>query len=345
MKTLTKTLILICVGLLTCISAAVGQQVSPADLPICSEGALRNYALSIAKMGWRQGWANYSSDRPATNVVGNTGGEDILDGLVKMDMKFNDWNSNDFIWDQITLYCGEMAPWGYYLQVASGGTSYPLGGQPASHVLYPSEVPLLMLNGVRTAHVSAKRPDGTDGYSWGLNVINGHPCLDLYFAGRPNGFLITSNLDGTTRMYPLSKSVSGVKAPVNNGHTWRIPGHYVLQTSSIKSLVTIIEANNDPSVKVDAKVPTMVTFDVIGVYTDQFGVTQHERPATIEVELANGTNKTIKSNADKATEMLLPKGVTRVWFNWEHFAREPLWTGDVGVGVVSTPVATTTVGP
>ena len=348
MKTITLTLALICGGLFACLSNVIGQQVSPAGLPIYSQAQLRSYGLGIIKTGWRYGSANYSSDRPSTNAFGNTGAEAILDSLVSANFMFNDWNSSDMIGDQIILSDGEMSPWGYnnYAMVAAGFAYYPIGTNPAYHIVWLQDIPLLMFNNVRSAEVDALRPDGSVGNIWMLNTINGHPCLNQYFAGSENGVLVIHYLDGTMGSYPLSKPkpVAQSTAPFT-GHAWKIAGHYVLKATSVKTTMKIVEQDNDPSVYGDIKFPlTSVTFDVMGVYQDSNGVTDTERPKTIEIDIVGGGHKSVRFNADRPTEVVLPKCAFRAWFTWVNFDKgNTLWTGDTGgVGVVSKPAAVTT---
>ena len=259
------------------------------------------------------------------------------------------------IGDQILLSNSAMTPWDYnYSIVAAGFSRYAIGTNPAYHIVWMQDVPLLMLNNVQSAEVDALRPDGSVGNRWTLNVVNGHPRLSLWFAGSENGILVVHYQNGTTASYPLSKPkpVAQSTAPFT-GHAWKIAGHYVLKATSLKASIKIVEQDNDPSVYGETKFPlTSVTFDVMGVYQDQNGVTDTERPATIEIDIVGGGHKSVSFNADRPTAVVLPKCAFRAYFTWVNFDKgNTLWTSDtgggggVGVGVVSEPVTTTTVSP
>jgi len=315
---------------------AIGQQMST-NLPIYSQAQLRNYGLSIAQFGWRQAYANSSPSRPYTDAVSEHGAEAILDSLFSTDLSFIGINTNDMIGDQIFITEGEMTQWGSYNYLMSGYTVYPFGTNPDYHLIWMQNIPLLMINNASSAQVDALRPDGTVAYTLQQSVVNGHPCLSMWLAGSENGNFVVHYLDGSSTTNQLSKPKPVSTKPAPTGHKWKIPGHYVLHATRARTSIKIVEQNNDPSVYIEVKNPSRITFDVMGVFQDQNGVTDTERPLTMEVDFVDGvhkTHKTIVFNADRPTECKFARGdVGRAYFTWNKFDKGNLLnTGDYGGG-------------
>ncbi|MES2314878.1 MAG: hypothetical protein V4524_03010 [Patescibacteria group bacterium] len=340
MKTIMVVLTVVCT-FFSLITEAVGETLT--NLPINSTAQMRNYGLSIAQFGWRQAYTynNTSPSRPYTDAISEFGAEAILDRLVATDFTFIGGDTNDTVGDQIMLSDGGKTDWGYsYL--ASGYTTYKFGMKPGYHAIWLQDIPLLMINDASSAEVKSFRPDGTDGYTWHLNVINGHPCLSPWFGGSENGALIVHYLDGSSSTNQLSKPTAAIDEPAPVEHQWKIQGHYVRHITRAKETIKIVEQNNDPTLYVEVKNPSSITFDVMGLYQDQYGFTDTERPVTMEIDFVGGGHLTISGKADRSIEHKFARGVKfRAYFTWNKFDKgSPLYTGDYNGGGGEKGIAT-----
>ena len=335
MKRITTLCILICGTI-----AAFSQ-----SLPIRDAAELRNYALSIASNGSRSVYSTsidwtWNQTFSYTNITGAKNGETLLDGLISAPFTYRLLNTNDQINSYLWLYDDQkIDEWGDHDLLFFGYASYAPGGQ-AKYQVWMQNIPLLMLTNVDTAQVLVVNPDGTTGYTYKLDVVNGHPMFQPWMAGSPNGILVIKYNDGSLVKYDLSKpDPSVVSGLTESGNSWKIDGHYVVRTSSPNCAVKIIELWNRPSVYLNASVDTMVTLDVVGVYQDNQGNAVYERPISIEIDTVSTGQHNSIINYDTAnpTKVVFPAGEYRIRFGWKNFGQPynlyiPIPTSDGGGG-------------
>ena len=314
-----------------CFISTFGQQVSSAYLPIHSQGELRSYGASIAKMGTRYGWCETSyQTQVQTNVIGN-GAEDVLDGLFEAPLPFSFWKDRNYVNENVNLYDN----------IGFGYMSYFTDALPDYCSVWISQVPLLMLN-VQSAEVHVLYDDGSVAYTNWVNMYNGHPAIQLWMTGYENNVLVTHNWDGTTSSYnmwkPATPSAPAKKHVPVSDSPWQIVGHHVLRTDKVADTLKIIEIEDaDPSFLIETKHPTRIMFDVIGVYrdNDNYSMVASERPAKIVFDSLEGcmSHEPVNSKSDRPTYVTLPKGSFRGHFEWSHFGHgKKMYTGGIGIG-------------
>ncbi len=319
MKKITITLLALLCGLT---STTFGQQ----SLPIHDQAELQNYALSLVSNGSRSVYStsidwSWNQTLTYTNMTGATNAEALIDALVNAQFKYRLANTNDPINGYVYLYDSQnIDQWGDHDLLFWGYAQYPAGTK-AKYQFSMQGVPLLMITNAQSAQVIALNSDGTSGSTYSVNVVNGHPIFWGWMAGSPNGVLVINGTDGSLTDYDLWKPDPSVQNGMSeNGDTWNLPGHYVLRTSSTNSSIKIIELWNRPTVYLNTTVATTTTFDVAGVYQDNSGQTQSERPTAIEIDaVGTSLHSVIKFDPANPTAITFPVGQYRIRFDWNQF--------------------------
>ena len=308
------------------------------SLPVHDQAELRNYALSLVSSGSRSvhsasiDW-NWNQSVTSTNIIGATNAESLLDSLVNAQFKYRMANTNDPISGYIYLYDNQsIDQWGNHELLFYGSASYPAGTK-AKYQLGMQDTPLLMFTNVQSAEVIALNSDGTSGNTYNINVVNGHPVFPGWMAGSPNSLLVIKNNDGTLVDYNLWKPDPSTPAGVTEaGDTWNLDGHYVFRTSSAGGSIKIIELWNRPTVYLTTTVTNTTSFDVAGVYQDNYGQTQSERPLAIEIDaVGTSSHSTVTFDPTNPTKVTFPPGAYRMRFDWNLFGLpNTLYTGPSG---------------
>jgi hypothetical protein len=332
MKKTTITLFALLCGLT---STVFGQ-----SLPIHDQAELQNYALSLVSNGSRSVYSasidwSWNQSVTYTNIIGATNAESLLDSLVNAQLKYRMANTNDLINGYIYLYDNQnIDQWGNHDLLFFGYASYAAGTK-AKYQLGIQDVPLLMITNAQSAEVIALNSDGTSGSTYNINVVNGHPMFSSWMAGSPNGILVINGTDGSLTDYSLWKPDPSTQNGMSEtGDTWNLNGHYVLRTSSAGGSIKIIELWNRPTVYLTTTVTNTTSFDVAGVYQDNYGQTQSERPLAIEIDtVGSSLHSMVIFDPTNPTKVTFPPGSYRMRFDWNQFGLpNTLYTGPSGGG-------------
>ena len=308
---------------------------------IQSQVALRNYALSIAKFGSRSvnaptlDW-NWSGNISYTNATGAYG-EQVLDKLFNAEFVYRLTNPEDKISGYVYLYDAKFANDNNPSMLFFGNAEYTLAdlkvGKPLYNIWMQS-IPLPLSN-VSSAEVLALDEDGKTARRESLDINNGQPKLNPWFAGAPNGILVVKGKDGSLVTYDLANPTGEVPVGSHESANWKVENHYTYKTNEKGGwTIKIVELWNRPSVFLDVTVPQTAIFDVMGL-VQMDGKTYFERPVSMEISRQGEEFiQSIPLNGDAPTEIrMFPVGKYRIRFHWINFGKPGLiYTGPTDGG-------------
>ncbi|MFA6273199.1 MAG: hypothetical protein WC673_01775 [Candidatus Paceibacterota bacterium] len=308
---------------------------------IQSQDALRNYALDIARFGTRSvnaptlDW-NWVGNINYTNATGAYG-EQILDKLFNAEFVYRLTNPEDKISGYVYLYDAKFGNDNNPNMLFFGNASYTLADLKVSkpqYNIWMQSIPLPLSN-VSSAEVLALDEDGKTARRESLDINNGQPKLNPWFAGAPNGILAVKFQDGSLVTYDLASPTGEVPVGSHESAAWKVDGHYVYKTGEKPTRVKIIETWQRPSVLLEATAPQYIVIDVLGI-VQMDGKTIFERPVSMEVTRQDsGETATVVLNNEMTDppKVLFPAGQFRIRFNWTNFGKpNNIYTGPTDGG-------------
>ena len=300
---------------------------------IQSQDALRNYALSIAKFGSRSvnaptlDW-NWVGNINYTNATGAYG-EEVLDKLFNAEFVYRLTNPEDKISGYVYLYDGKFTENNNPNMLFFGNAQYTLAdlkvGKPQYNI-WPQSIPLPLSN-VSSAEVLALDEDGKTARSESLDINNGQPKLNPWFAGAPNGILAVKFQDGSLVTYDLASPTGEIPVGSRESATWKVENHYTYKTGEKALTVKVIELWQRPSVFLEVAIAQNIVIDVMGL-VQMDGQTTFERPLSMEVIPQGKDDGVIVLLKDGPTDINFPVGQYRIRFHWINFGKPGLlYTG------------------
>ena len=304
-------------------------------LPVYSQDALRNYALSIVTNGSRyvhsesMDW-NWSDRITYTNVFGAYA-EDVLEKLFASEFRYRLTNPEDLIRGYVYLYDSKnnLLFFGY-----AEYTAETLKKEKPQYNIWMQNVPLL--SGVESAEVLALDEDGHTARRYPLQVNNGQVMFQSWMAGSPNGILVVRFTDGTVNTFNLSQPSGETPSSTSEVAAYKVDGHYILKIPAFAekpAVLKILELWTRPTAFLELGAKNTVTIDVMGL-VQQDGKTLFERPKSMEVmDIGSGQRWNIELSTEQPTPLTFIAGKYRIRFNWVNFGKpNMLYTGPDGGG-------------